>query len=351
MFIKNDFRPDYENIVAAARNQKPARLPLYEHVVSGKVMEAMIGKPDCEPAGGEKDMVNYYKYFNGFFKQMGYDTICFEVCVGGFMPGSGALGGHKAGVIKTRGDFEKYEWDSIPGIYMERSEAHFRTMAAALPDGMKNVGGVGNGVFECVQDIVGFNELCYIKYDDPELFSDLFVKVGDMLYKIWGMVTDKYDDMFCVYRFGDDLGYKQSPMLAPDDVITHIVPQYKRIISLIKSKTKKPFLLHSCGNIFSVMDNIIGAGIDAKHSNEDVIAPFSEWISRYNDRIGLFGGIDTDALCDVSGINIDDYVKEHIEPIKDFRGIAVGSGNSIPDYVSPDRYARMNELVRIMRGE
>lgn len=39
------------------------------------------------------------------------------------------------------------------------------------------------------------------------------------------------------------------------------------------------------------------------------------------------------------------YVKENIEPLKDLPGIAVGSGNSIPDYVSPDRYARMNKLI------
>ena len=27
------------------------------------------------------------------------------------------------------------------------------------------------------------------------------------------------------------------------------------------------------------------------------IAPFAQWIERYNDRIGLFGGIDVDLLC------------------------------------------------------
>lgn len=35
------------------------------------------------------------------------------------------------------------------------------------------------------------------------------------------------------------------------------------------------------------MPDIITLGIDAKHSNEDQIAPFDEWIKRYNGQIGL----------------------------------------------------------------
>jgi len=200
--------------------------------------------------------------------------------------------------------------------------------------------------------VVGFMDLCLIKNDDPELFALLFRAVGDMLYKIWDKFLDLYDDMFCVYRFGDDLGYKITTMLAPDDVKTHIIPQYARIIALIKRKSGKPFLLHSCGNLKEVMDDLIDvAKIDAKHSNEDVIAPFSELVRLYGDRVALFGGIDTDALCDVSGIDIESYVKEAAAPIIDKPGIAIGSGNSITDYVSPQRYAKMNEIVRRMRGE
>ena len=46
------------------------------------------------------------------------------------------------------------------------------------------------------------------------------------------------------------------------------------------------------------MDDLIEkAGIDAKHSNEDQIAHFSKWVELYGERIGNFGGIDTDVLC------------------------------------------------------
>ena len=59
-----------------------------------------------------------------------------------------------------------------------------------------------------------------------------------------------------------------------------------------------------------VRDDLIGLGIDAKHSNEDAIAPFDEWITRYGDRIGLLGGIDVDILCQQSPQDIVNDVVE-----------------------------------------
>ena len=106
---------------------------------------------------------------------------------------------------------------------------------------------------------------------------------------------DHHADEFVICRFGDDLGFKTSTLTSPHNIRTFILPQYKRIIDLIKGHGK-PFLWHSCGKIFSIMDDVIALGINAKHSNEDVIAPYEEWITRYGDRIGLLGGIDVD-LC------------------------------------------------------
>ena len=152
----------------------------------------------------------------------------------------------------------------------------------------------GKRHFEAVQDIVGYTNLCYIKCDDEELFADLFKAMGDVHYKIWSRFMDEFSDVFCVMRFGDDLGFKSSTLLSPDDIRTHILPQYRRITDLVHSKGK-PFLLHSCGNLFEIFDDIIEiANIDAKHSNEDEIGHFTVWVERYGDRIANFGGIDTD---------------------------------------------------------
>lgn len=89
------------------------------------------------------------------------------------------------------------------------------------------------------------------------------------------------------------------------------------------------------------MEDILATGIDAKHSNEDNIAPFHTWVERYGDRICNLGGIDMNILCLETPENIRKKVFETIEENIDFGGFALGCGNSIPDYIPVEGYFAM----------
>ena len=101
------FQPDYHNLENCARNMEAPRLPLYEHIICTSVMEQIL---ECRfggflDGGTFSDKQEFFRQYCRFFQEMGYDTVSFEQCIGSVMPGSGALGGHKEGVIKTREDF------------------------------------------------------------------------------------------------------------------------------------------------------------------------------------------------------------------------------------------------------
>ena len=348
----NRFVPNYNNLIKAAYNDKPDRIPLYDHNIDEPFVSKYLGK-DLSPLLNSKnpaDIREYFKQLCAFYKEMGYDTVSFEYCIGPVMPGSGSLGGHKPGEIQTRKDFDNYRWDKIENLYFEKAGIYFEILREELPEGMKVVGGVGNGVFECVQDIVGYESLCLISYDDPQLYKLLFETVGGISSGIWKRFLENFADIYAVCRFGDDLGYKSSTMLSADDIKKLIVPEYKKIIDIVHSY-EKPFLFHSCGCIFDVMDDIIEvAGIDAKHSNEDVIAPFGVWAEKYGDRIGNFGGIDMDILCRKSEDEICKYTLDILEKTSNCGGVAYGSGNSIPYYVPVEGYLAMNKTIREFRS-
>ena len=347
------FAPDYKNIENAARNLPSTRIPLYEHLIDPVFMERITGGKFAHlRAGSYEDKLEFFRNYCGFQKDMGYDAVTCECCVISILPGGGALGEHKKGVIQTREDFERYPWDTLCDRYFSTFSDEFRALRETMPEGMLAIGGVGNGVFECVQDLVGLQDLCYMKVDDEELYRDMFAKVGDVLTEIWEQFLAEFGDVYCVCRFGDDLGFRSSTLLHEDDVRELIIPQYKRVVDAVH-RAGKPFLLHSCGCIFNVMDDIISvAGIDAKHSNEDAIAPYQAWIDRYGDRIGNFGGLDTDALCDVNPCDIVDYATGVYRVCEaKGHGIAIGSGNSIPDYVSEERCLKAIQTLRRLRGE
>ena len=348
--MKN-FIPDYQHIVNAARNLESDMLPLYEHIIAPEKMEEITGVHFASLAdGNESDIEEYFRHYCAFFKNMGYDTVSYEALITSVMPGSGALYSNKEGVIKDRSDFNRYEWDEIPLRFVEANRKYYTALQKVMPKGMKAVGGVGNGVFECIQDVVGYQNLCYISADDPALYEDLFSVAGRMCQSIWKMVIKEFGDLFCLFRFGDDLGFQTGTLLSTDDIRQLIIPQYVNIIDTVH-KSGKPFLLHSCGKIFDVMEDLIEvAKIDAKHSNEDQIAPFPLWVDMYGDRIGNFGGIDTDAVCRLNRAEMKEYIVDVVKLSSGRGGFAFGSGNSIPDYVPAEGYCNMVEIVREIRG-
>lgn len=342
------FVPDYHNVVDAAQNKPAKRLPLYEHGIAPSIMEAVLGVKFAHLYETDKD--TYFKHYCNFFLQMGYDTVSFESSIGLAMPNSGALGGHKKGAIHTAEDFQQYPWDQIEDRFFQMHTEDLKALRKNLPEGMRAIGGAGNGIFECVQDIVGYMDLCYIREDEPELYAALFKKVGETNLRIWNRLLEEFGDIFCVCRFGDDLGFKSTTLLPPEDIRAYIIPAYRPIIEAVH-QAGKPFLLHSCGCIFDVMEDIIAAGIDAKHSNEDQIAPFQQWVDLYGSRIGNFGGIDTDAVCRLPKEEMTQYIENVITSASNHGGFAFGSGNSIPDYVPVDQYVHMVNTVRRLRGE
>jgi uroporphyrinogen decarboxylase len=344
-----DFQPDYRHILDVLYNKRPERLPLYEHHIDlpfiSKYLDMEIGLEGTRP----RDLENHYRIIAGFWKDMTYDAFDYEAAICEIYPGHGAINGGMLGPIQTREDFEKYPWDGLPVTFWNTYTPHFEAIRKTLPDGMKAFGGCGYGIFESAQDLVGYEPLCTLQYTDPDLFRDLFIKIGDLYIKLWSVVIQKYADIFVFFRMGDDLGFKTSTLLEPVTIRNHILPQYKRVIDIIHACGKK-FLLHSCGKIFEVMEDIIALGIDAKHSNEDEIAPFARWIELYSDRIGLFGGIDVNTIC------LNDYDTVYSKVLEDaslFRdsakGYGLGSGNSIAGYVPVEGFIAMIDAAREIR--
>jgi len=344
------FIPDYRYFEDVLHNLRPERLPLYEHIISPRIMETILQVQFADLINGSNsDRREYFHQYCRFFQEMTYDVVSFEMCITDALPGHGAICGGKRGPIQTRSDFNAYPWTEIPELYWKNAADKFDTLVSCIPAGMKVIGGVGNGIFEISEDLVGLEYLPFMQVDDPDLYKDLFKQIGDIMIAIWSKFLQTYSEYFIGCRIGDDLGFRSSLLTNPSTFKDNILPQYKRIIRLIHS-FNKPFLWHSCGCIFEIMENMITAGIDAKHSNEDAIAPFCRWIDDYSERIGLLGGFDMDFLCQKNPDEIlQDVVQLGQQYRRKARGYALGSGNSIPDYIPVENYLAMIRGAQAIR--
>ena len=346
------FQNDYRYMLDVLANRRPDRLPIYEHIIDPTIMESVLSiRFAALIDGSPADRDEFFRHYCRFFEEMTYDTVSFEMTIVDQLPDHGAIFGGRPGPIQNRADFDRYPWDELSSRYWAKAAPRFESLTRALPSGMKALGGVGNGVLEISEDLVGLEQLAYLQADDPELFAELYVKIGDLMLDLWTTFLARHGDAFAVCRFGDDLGFKTSTLVSPGVIRQHILPQYQRVVGRIKA-AGKPFLWHSCGAIFPVMDDVIALGIDAKHSNEDCIAPYERWIERYSDRIGLLGGIDLDILCQKQPNEVYEIVLERGRRFRRMaRGYALGTGNSIPDYVPVEGYRAMIRAAQRLRHE
>ncbi|RHU26163.1 MULTISPECIES: uroporphyrinogen decarboxylase family protein [Parabacteroides] len=344
------FEPDYRNILKVLYNQRPDYLPLYEHNIDAPFISKCTGEElSLAACKSQSDLDCYFGKYISFWKKNTYDAFSYEAAICEILPEHGAILGGKLGPIQTRDDFNKYPFEDIPRIFWETYEPRLQSIRRMMPAGMKAYGGCGYGIFETAQDLVGYESLCTMQYLDPELFADLFQKIGELYETLWSRMVDEFDDLFVFYRMGDDLGHRTSTMLEPDTIRHFILPQQQKVIDIVHRKNKK-FLLHSCGNIMSIMPDILKMGIDAKHSNEDQICLFDVWIDNYADKIGLFGGFDMNYLI----LNPYDQVYNKVlEEGTRFRekanGYGLGSGNSIPDYMQVEGFYAMVDAVKEIR--
>jgi len=342
-FVKSSKRsPDFENIRSVLRRRVPSRPTQFEFILNSTIYNQVTGRP--VPADGDGE--SWCPCVIETFTKLGYDFAP----IGGWQ--LNALVFPKAekiakqsrslnqGVLITdRASFEKYAWPDIKEHRLEPLER----ADDILPDGMKMIPYGVEGVLEAVLEIVGFENLCLLLYMDPELIKAIFEHIGSRLLQYYQHLV-RFDSVGAVIA-NDDWGFKTQTMLPPDDLRRLVFPWYKKIVKTAHD-AGVPVILHSCGNAEAIMDDIIDdIKFDGKHSYEDTIIPVEKAIDRWSDRIAVIGGIDVDFLTNHSPKEIYNRTKSLVDRSMQKGGIAIGSGNSIPDYIPVDHYCAMVEAV------
>jgi uroporphyrinogen decarboxylase len=89
-----------------------------------------------------------------------------------------------------------------------------------------------------------------------------------------------------------------------------------------------------------LMDDV---GIDAKHSFEDVITPVADAKRLWGDRVAILGGVDMDYLCRHSEEEVRAYTQRVIAACAPGGGYALGTGNTVANYIPIQNYVAMLE--------
>lgn len=330
--------PDFNNLLKVLNKKVPDRPTLFEFFLNDKLYRLLAGYvPEYE------DKLKYNKFLVDAFKNAGYDYADVKGSDFSFPAGSihhgKTISLNEGSVIHDRESFEKYKWQN-PEDY---DYTWLDKIKNDLPDGMKLIVWGPGGVLENVTSLVGYDNLCYMLFEDPELVRDIFDAVGSRLLRYYE-ICSTFDSVGALIS-NDDWGFNTSTLLNPRHLRKYVFPWHKKIVQTAHS-AGKPAILHSCGNLKNVMEDMIeDMKYDAKHSYEDKIMPVEDFYEKYNPRIAVLGGIDVNFVCHSTPEEIKKRSRAMIERAQDRGGYALGTGNSVPEYVPIENYLAMISVI------
>jgi uroporphyrinogen decarboxylase len=263
-------------------------------------------------------------------------------------PAAGAAShGSEAGAcVFSMADIEKVGWppDDEPIDFRP-----FEMVAEMMPSGVKIVAGVGCGPFEfATQSLLGVEGLAFALADDESLVDAVFARLRTLYVSANRRLAAM--DFVGACRQGDDLGFKTSTFLRPETLRKYVFPIYRGMAREAHAQGK-PFILHSCGDLREVYDDIADCGVDAKHSFEDTILPVKDFKSRYGCRMTPLGGLDVDVICRAGEKELREYTRRNIGECFHDGFWALGTGNSLTPYMPVESYLHvLDEGIKATAG-
>ena len=328
---------DFNLLLAVLRKQAPARPVLFELFMNMPLYERVNGERlrDDSPLGIARFTVRA-------FHKMGYDYATLHASsfhfAGGFETKHTRSLNANAGIRDER-SFEAFAWPD-PDAY---STDLLDEIKSDLPQGMRLMVMGPGGVLENVIELVGYENLCLMLYDNPELAGRVFDAVGSRLVRYYELALQH--EAVGLISSNDDWGFNSQPFLSPAMMRKYVFPWHQRIVDTVH-RAGRPVFLHSCGNLNSLMDEVIAMGYDAKHSFEDNIQPIEQAYEAYAGRIALLGGLDMNYLCTRPEDEIYRRTLAMLERSSIRGGWAVGTGNSVPEYLPPEALFAMHRAAR-----
>lgn len=361
-------KPDFERLRSVLYLEEPRdRVPLYDLYADPEVVEALTGErlaggpgsvgeaaAALRKGGRLKDAEHNARVLARFYSKLGYDYVTFSIPTP--FPRTNVLladdtaplrrpkrtwQDESRGMIETREDFAAYAWPDVAEV-QEVFLAYYAAFERELPEGVEIVPLTPGGVLENVMWLMGTVPFSRALYRDPALVERMFEQVGKVLEGLCKVASEC--GAVGAVTMGDDMGYRSGPMVSPSVLRRYVLP-WQRSCAEAVHRRGKPFILHSCGNLRVVMEDLISyVRIDAKHSYEDASYPVTEYKELYGDRIAILGGVDMDKLSRMPTDLFAGYVKDILRACAPGGGYALGCGNSVANYVKLENYLTMIEI-------
>ncbi len=184
---------------------------------------------------------------------------------------------------------------------------------------------------------------------EPDNVEALLDKLLEKHLKTLEKVCAAVGDVVDIIRFGDDFGMSNGPFMSPETYRQIFKPRLKQLCDYVKKNSQMHTMIHSCGSIYSLMPDMIDAGIEIFNPVQTSCAnmDFRKLKQEFGSSCTFWGGgIETVGTLNVgSPEQVREQVLERLEVFSEGGGFVFNTIHNILPDVPPQNIVAMFDAV------
>jgi len=250
---------------------------------------------------------------------------------------------------RTPDDIEAYPWP-VAEMMLDLSglAEHARRIRRESSHAILGIHEGPSSLFEASWYLRGLTEFMMDLAGNPEMAHAILRHQTDVAKATTALFLKEVGPYIDIYRVGDDLGMQSGTMISPGMFREIVKPYLAEYYAMIHNMTDARLMLHCCGSVRSIMDDLIEIGVDILHpiqvSAKDMEP--EELKGQFGDRLCFCGGIDTQqVLPHGTRAEVQQEVQRRIHELAPGGGYLLAAVHAIQPDVPPENVCTMFETA------
>jgi len=192
--------------------------------------------------------------------------------------------------------------------------------------------------------LLGLENMADAIYNEPELLQEIIEAADDY----WTRLGLKLIECGCDALYvANDMGMNGRTLISPNQLRELFFPSFRKQVQTWKAAGGK-VLLHSCGNIEAILEDLADIGIDAIN-NIQVRAgmDLARTKEKIGDRVTIVGNVDaTGIMCQRDKSLIDNAIREVVETAGQDGGLIIATDHSFHEGIPSENVVYFLERAR-----
>lgn len=207
------------------------------------------------------------------------------------------------------------------------------------------------GFFETSQKLRGYEQLYCDLVLEQDFLRALWDRLLDLQKRFFRNYLSQVEPYVIAVGYADDLGMQDRPQLSPELYGQTLKPYHKEIFSYIHSFGVR-VMLHSCGDILPLMDDLMDAGVDIFNPVQTSASEMDVAVlkQKVGNRACFWGGIDEQhILCSASEEEVRAEVRRVSRTLGEQGGYVLAAAHNIQSDTPPENVLAMYDEAKKVR--